>query len=305
MRYRQFWTILFFTAIAWLLYTMSEPDDFSLPVKVEWTGYDTARCVVSHADTLLPISVQVNGFQAFRLTRRIKRQPWVVSVSNDTSITVNADVFDLLSEIYSIPNSRRISSTVPALTLTLQQRQSKAFVPQLRNVEFRFDDQCGLSGEPRIEPDTVYLYGSSASLDKVGELFTSAAVVDHIADSGYYTLSLEPVWLNYRDLRPSTDVVRIYLPVQRYVLTTVSVPVDVQGIMGNQQAMLYPERVDVQVWAPESSYRDVQPSQFQAIVQYDPTNASLQLPVTLTRFPADVRVRTVTPASLQYVLIQR
>lgn len=305
MRYRQFWYILLGTAIAWLLFTMSEADDYSVPITIEWTGYDTARYVVSYSDTVLPISVQVNGFQAFRLARVVKRQPVVITTATDTVIAVNATIFDLLSEQYSIPNSRRIGSTVSTLRLSLEQRQSRAFVPQLRNVEFRFDDQCGLSGNPRIEPDTVYLYGSSASLARVGDIFTSAAVIDHISDSGYYTLSLEPVWLDYPDLRPSTDVIRIYIPVQRYVLTTVSVPVDVQGTLGNQQMMLYPERVDIQVWAPQSSYHSVQPAQFQAVVQYDPSNTSYQLPVTLTRFPADVRVRSITPSALQYVLIQQ
>ena len=59
-RHRSFWIILVITAIIWLIVTMSEHNDYPLSVRVEWVGYDTARYVVTHADTLLPLTIRSN-----------------------------------------------------------------------------------------------------------------------------------------------------------------------------------------------------------------------------------------------------
>ena len=63
-RHRSFWIILVITAIVWLIATMSEHDDYPLQLHIEWVGYDTARHVVTHADTLLPLTIQSNCFLA-------------------------------------------------------------------------------------------------------------------------------------------------------------------------------------------------------------------------------------------------
>ena len=89
-RHRSFWVILLLTAFVWLMATMSEDSDHVLTVRVEWGGFDAARYVVSQADTVLPVSVNTNTFQALSLRRTLNNKPYRLQVKTDTVLKVNS-----------------------------------------------------------------------------------------------------------------------------------------------------------------------------------------------------------------------
>ena len=162
-RHRSFWIILVITAIVWLGVTMSEHNDYPLEVKVEWVGYDSARYVVTHADTLLPLTIRSNCFLAIGRYQTVKHQRYQISVTSDTVIKVGEALFEDLLNQFAFHGTHGVKSSTEKLSLSLVEQGSKGFVPQLRNVDFDFAEQCGLSGNPTIEPDTVWLYGNPSN----------------------------------------------------------------------------------------------------------------------------------------------
>ncbi|MCQ2274268.1 MAG: hypothetical protein MJZ86_05685 [Bacteroidales bacterium] len=302
MRRRPFWIILFATIIAWLGYTMSEQDDYPLQLRVEWQGIDTARYVVTHSDTLLPVTVKSNCFQAIKHQRLAKQRPFVISAAGDTSIAVGQSLFDNICTQLNFDGTFAMYSSAQTLRLSVSKRQGRAFVPQLRNITLNFDDHAGLAGQPRIEPDTIWLYGSPASLAKINEIVTSPTTIDHIADSGYYVVNLDPIWKEYRDLRSSHDFIRVYLPVQRFAEVKLKVPVTFRSNSA-QRVQLYPSHVEVTLWAPIDSYKQISSDYVTAVVDYQPS-AEGRLPVLISQFPAQTRIKQVQPASVEYVIIK-
>lgn len=303
MRRHPFWYILILTAIVWLGRAMSEHEDYPMEVRVQWDGIDTAHYVVTHADTVLNFHLNSTCFQAIRCYFATRRAPYRIGTQTDTTITIGKPTFDDLAHQMQLPFALNAYSATEALRLTVNQREGRAYVPKLRDISFRFDDQVGLAGNPTIEPDTVWLYGSPASLDKIDELYTSPAVIEHIADSGHYALPLEPVWKAYPDLRISHEVVRIFLPVERFAEAKVKVPVRFRTASQLKNVRLYPEQVEVTLWVPSKEYKEIDPAQLEAVADYDAATGD-QLPVLITRFPANTRIKQITPATIQYVIIK-
>ena len=283
---------------------MSEHSDYPLQVRIEWTGFDTARYVVAHADTLLPLTIRSNCFLAIGRYNAVGHKPYRITTSVDTTIRVGDALFDDLLQQYSFHGTHGIKSNVESLTLTLVERGRRGYVPRLRGVEFTFAEQCGLSGEPVVEPDTVWLYGDPSTLKRIPELTTSPAHISQLNDSCYVTLALEPVWLRHSDLRSSADSIRLFLPVDRYVEKTLSAPVRFQCGEGQFQVRLHPERVDVTLWVPVRDYDSITTDQVHLAVDYTPGDASQTLPVRATLFPAGTRVKQISPSAIQYVIIR-
>ena len=303
-RHRSFWIILVITAIVWLIATMSEHDDYPLQLHIEWVGYDTARHVVTHADTLLPLTIQSNCFLAISRYHTAKQRPYKIAVKGDTIIKVGDALFDDILRQLNFHGTHGIKSNVESISLTLSERGRRGYVPRLQDVDFSFAEQCGLSGEPVIQPDTVWLYGDPAVLKQIPELVTSPARLANLNDSCSITLALDPVWQRYPDLHTSADSIQIFLPIDRYVEKTLTIPVRFQGGDNHLQVRLHPERADVTLWVPVREYDNINADMVHLAVDYTPGDNAQTLPVRATLFPAGTRVKQISPSAIQYVIIR-
>lgn len=311
LRHRSFWIILVITAIVGLGTLLSEHNDYPVQIHVEWAGYDTARYSIVRADTLLPLTLNSNCFLAIGRYLEASQKHYIIHTEGDTTVKVNKMLVDDILSDFQFYGVHGFSSTTEQLTLRVAPRQAKKICPELKGVEFSFEDQCGLSGEPRLEPDTVTLYGSASSLAKIDRLYTLPQKIEGLKDSCYCTLALDPVWKKYPDLRVSDESVRLFIPIGHFTEKKFSVPVrfdcpeSVDGASYSQhRARLYPDRVEVTLWVTEQDYDRVLPDMVQAAVQYDPSAPSEVLPVRITAFPSYTRVKSITPSTINYVILK-
>lgn len=299
-------------ALVWLSMTMSDVKPFLEVYTVHYQGLDTARYVVLHHDTTLALEVHSNGFHA--LQRSIARRPalrfdvatWQRQQLDGGDILLSASTSALVDDIrhqLALHGVTDITPLAPTLSVQLSQRQSRSFVPDIDSVRFLFDATCGLSASPVVTPDSVVLYGSSASLSHITAIRASAQTVGPIHRSGQHRIRLHPVWRQYPDLRIANSYVVVTLPVERYILKTVEVPIAFSSDQPVAEAHLYPATVSVDFWTTEQDYANVGASQFQATATYS-SHAGNLLPVLITRFPANVRIKQVRPQQVQYTVIK-
>lgn len=305
MRRRPFWIILTLTTIAWLGVTMSEEYDYSEQLQLEWTGIDTARFATTYADSILPVTYKTTCFQAIKRHNQFRKEKFRIPIMGDTTLNVSQSLFEQIASQFNIINFTGVYSSKETIRYSVSQRMAKPFVPQLRDVQFHFAQQLGISGQPILDPDTVWLYGSPASLEKITNLYTAPAVIDHVSDSGYYAISLDPVWKVYPDLRASHDIVRLYIPVEHFAQTTITLPVHIQGNHAQDGIRLYPNQVEITLWVPLKQYDQLDTNDFQAVVDYDSRQPSTQLPVRIAQFPSNVRIKQIQPEKLEYVITKR
>ena len=303
IRHRSFWIILIITAVIGLSSVMSERNDYPLQLRIGWAGFDPAANVVEYADTVLPVVINSNCFLAIGRYFDAPRHRYIIQTTGDTVVNVNKLLLDDIVNSFHFPGHLEVTSVTETLSLRLSKRCGKAYRPELRDVEFRFDEQHGLSGEPVMSPDTVWLYGTASSLSEIDHLYTLPSVIEGLSDSGYYTLSLAPVWQKYPDMQVSHEEVRIFLPVERFTEKTISVPVRFVCPDNQVRARLYPERVDVSFWVSVENYDRLLDDMVQAEVVYNPDENPSTLPVRIRKFPSFARVKTVSPTNLQYVVI--
>ena len=313
-QYRSFFVILALVSLTWLVADLLSTRSYQTSVKVLFTGVDTARYVLVTDDHETVLNIESDGFTALfhHITRQHKSLEidlsGILKMSGDGSpakLTVaTADYAEQMQHHIAPVGECTVSFVKESLYVTIYERESRGFVPQLRNVTFRFRDGFGLSGKPSITPDTVYLYGSRKSLDDIEALYTKAADIDVPDTGGRFELELEGVWEKHGDLRVSSRSVSIDIPTEAYVECQQTIKVDFEGSDSVHHVRLYPDQVTVTTWVPQSTYNQNSTFRMKAVAKQQDHIGHNGLLVTVSDFPSDMRIKSVEPDRVQYVIIK-
>ncbi|MCF0212197.1 MAG: hypothetical protein HUK17_04815 [Bacteroidales bacterium] len=309
--YRSFAVVFIITALLWFVLEMTDDKDFSATYRVEYVGYDSTRYALLTANDSLSLSVNSNGFQTLVRNRnmrgvvlRIDLANYVSKVDSLELQTISLTQKDIIAAIRSQLDVKKVSVLNEQIAVQLVRRNAKAFVPRLSEVNFEFAEGYALNGAPVMMPDTVYLYGSQASLDKVAELTTRPAAITNINASGEHVLLLDTAWRRFPDLHISAEQVSLFVPVVASTEQHFSIPLTVHCIDSNLHVRLYPQQVEVDFWLPTGDYSRVKANQFEASVTLVPGEHTPDLKVSMDRFPSNVQIRKITPATVSYVVIK-
>ncbi len=303
-----FFSLIAISAI-WLVSAMSEQKTFREQYRLALDGIDYNRYAVTSADSTLVVDITSNGFNALRRSVR-KNKTIHVSVAKqiegqNDNVKVSLDTEEIVDIVRNQIDNQGVSAfkiVNSTISLAMALRESKAFVPNIDNVEFLFDGMNGLCGEPRLMPDTVFLYGSHASLEKVDELRAQPQTLKHIRMSGKYRVRLEPIWEKYPELHPSTESIDIYLPVETFIEKTISLPVSFSAD-NVKRVQLYPSTVTVKCLVPRKLYANIAADDFAVTAKPANDSSSYLVPV-VTQFPSYVRIKSISPERVQYIIIK-
>lgn len=299
---------------------MSEYHDYPFQVEVDISGYDASRYAVLSADTALVLNVEQPGFDALWLSlskgrlvlsvdmhdeevhRVVRQHNGVKELSYSVAVS---DLGERLHERFDRYNARRFSSSRDSIRLVLVERAHKTLRPSIDNVSLMFADGCGLYGEPEITPREVTLYGSEEALSKIHELHVKSVRIKDINGSRGYRLTLDPTWKEYGDVHVSTEYLILKLPVEAFVEREYTLPITIEGIDGNVNFRLYPDRVTAKVWVARKDIAEVSAAQFSLVADYrEVLKGSQRLKLRMARFPEGVRLRSLSTNEVQYVIIK-
>ncbi|MBO4751273.1 MAG: hypothetical protein J5526_00790 [Bacteroidales bacterium] len=300
--------------VVWFVVDMLSPRTYQTSVKISYAGIDTAHYVLSAVDDELPVSVTTDGFSALHYHLYWRQRPLSVdlaalarkvSPNGKSRLSVATDRYkDELQRRFSPIGGCEIELQQDSLSVLLDERCRKAYKPQLKDISFSFPDGYGLYGQASVTPDSVYLYGSEESLAKITALHTQPAKISVGKNGGHFQLKLEPEWRKFSDVRPSQESIVLTVPVEPYVEITQPLKVRIAGADSVRRVKLYPDEVTVSFWVPQSSYGKISANGCQAVVCMDGASASHDLKVTVTDFPSILRIKSVEPDKVQYVIIK-
>lgn len=308
---RAFFFSLIAISAVWLVSSMSEPKVFREHYRLCFDGIDTARYAVTAIDSSLTLDIRSNGFQAFR--RGLNRNKAIhIDVArkidekkaDDIQLSLLTDEYtDIIRKQLDMRGVSDVKPVANMLHVKLAQRQSKAFVPEIDNVGFQFDAMVGLCGKPQVRPDTVYLYGSQASLDKIDAVRAEPQTIKNIRISGKYRVQLAKEWQKFPDVHPSTQTVDIYIPVETFTEKSVSVPVNYSTDKNYKRVQIYPASVTVKCLVPQNKYAAINSDNFSVTARLVSDSSNYLTPV-VTSFPSDVRIKSISPQQLQFIIIK-
>ncbi len=314
-----FLIILVLTALVWSAVAMSEVREFSIRVKVEMTGIDRSRFAVVEADSMVTLQVESSGFRAFVYSLKGKTLTLKLDINEESvrrysrqgeqgyllcrAVSVN-DLGDKLANALLEMDMRQVGSAKDSLRIVLSERKSKVLRVDISDVNISFAEGYGLYGEPTVSPKEVTLYGDEEVLSKIEKVSVKKMNINGLMRSGRFGLTLDTSWSRH-DVYASTDKVTLTVPVEQYVERVYSIPIVVTGQDSAVRLNLYPDKVSLRVWVPKRDIAKVTAEQFSAVADYRDVASHLNsLKVRLSRFPQRVRIHSLTPEEVKYVVIK-
>jgi hypothetical protein len=315
LQWRGYLFALLAVAIVWVVSAMSEQQRFREQYNVLFTGFDTVRYATISCDSILPLEVTSNGFRAFA---RGKDNSRIIRIniskllpnndSDDFKLSVKTN--DIADNIRSQIDSRgvdNINILSEKMEIHLAKRESKKFAPNIANVLFQFEGMTGLAGEPTITPDSVTLYGSRASLDKIKSINALPQTVGHIRISGKHIVKLDTAWMRYKDLRISNKTIAVSLPVETFIENEITLPVHIMDVSDKDDHSdcvinAYPSTVTLHYLVPANSYNNANADDF-FVSAHKSNKDDNKLITHVDRFPSNVKIKTIEPEEIQYIII--
>ena len=303
--------------LVWLIASMSDNKHFRETYNFVFDGIDRSQYAVLQIDSTATFDIVSNGFRAFNrgmrgnhyihinVAKQIKNYR---NNSDDIKFTVNLEeLLDLVRSQMDTRGVSEITPVTPLLTLHLSPRCSKAFVPDLSPVQFEFEEMVGLCGEPLMSPDTVWLYGSQASLDKVTSIRALPQTIRHIIISGRHRVALDTSWRKYGDLYISTPTISVNVPVEHFTEKVFRLPLRLpqsnSKLQASDKVSLYPEQVEIRCIVPRNEYNNIQADDF-SVAAIMASDTSTTLTPVVTEFPANVRIQSVSPRQIQFIVFK-
>lgn len=234
----------------WVMHTFSLDYSASMPYTVCVTTNLKGYAPDATARETLVVRGRGTGFYILRM-RGFNRKPALLPLTVDARVFTpeseeeglfRLNVADIRDKIAEQLGERFIVDFVetPQLTFVFT-RQSYARVPVAAVLDLSFRPQYMQVGEVRLEPDSVLVYGDVKELQKLTQVGTGSISFRNVDKSLQGYVPVEPV----PGLRIDCEKVYYDIPVDRYVETTMTVPVTATRVPAGRTLMILPSQVEL------------------------------------------------------------
>ena len=309
---KPFLICLLITIVFWMVQTLSDTYEYEKVYPIEFSGYDAQKFSFISSDTAMLVLVRSTGFQyisgLFSQNGKMKFVVTDVNYYENKGNRVYAislkDNRDKIKEQIVFLRQKEIQFSIDTVRLVLAKRVMKKVKLEVKDVTFEFSPQYGLYGNPTITPDSIEIYGSEKSLENITVISTQKQKIKNINKTGIYKLRLKSLVEKYPDVQFSAEYIDINLPIEKYTEMTLAIPLKFQTEDTSVRARLYPEKVEVVLDVALKDYKGIVKEMFDVEVIYNGDATKNMLPVSLSKFPCNVRIKQIKPEQVQYVIIK-
>lgn len=295
----------------WLIYNLSLPYsvflDYPVLIKSDIPGYEPS----AKSDQRLILRAKASGFYIMGRKVSSRNKAIEVHVSDKMVVPGNGD-----SGTFIVPTSRlrkELSSVLgekvgieyiltDSLTFGLTPTWKKK-VPVRLNASFDCKPQYKLYTSVTIEPDSVYVSGTSSLVSSIDAVWTERIHRNGLDDNVQAVAELTKI--NGIELSASSVVYTV--DVRRYVEESVTVPVTVRNLPADRKAVIIPDQVEMTFkrWYPIIGM--VNPDDFELTIDYESLTdfSSSDIVPQVAGFPAGTFDFHINPTMVESIFISR
>lgn len=308
-RERRDWHVLLLSLLlaffVWLIYTLSGEYsaflEYELVARSEIPGHSDK----SSTSATMIIRGKANGFYIIRrriyksvpMEIQVSPELWKKSEADDELYYLTEDALRELMPSIGLQNIELEYFVTSRLEFRFMEEEYKK-VPVIPNVMATFRPQYMQTGDVRVEPDSVLVYGAAADLSRVNYVNTEAVYADNLnADEDGVTSLISP-----NGLRLSEKLVHYSISVSRYVEMKTQVQLSVVNLPAGERALLLPSRVTV-IYRVPFPYQNPDDLDFSAGIDYNDVSrmSGMEMPVRLFSAPEGVLSYRFEPATVDFI----
>lgn len=291
------------TLLFWMTQTMQDEFEVEYKIPIEITGLPESAMVTSELPEYISVMVKDRGTTL--ITRR-QSGGFLPIIIDYKDYTLERGAFFVPvgtiveSAKRQMPPTHQILSVFPdgfpvyvsmGDSKTLEVELIGRFVPSLN---------CAISGEVKVQPNRITLFGPKSMLDSIDRISTEYVEMHNLSDTVTMKVKLNPI----RGVKYETDEVEIFIPVEEFTEKTLLLPVIGKNVPRELRLRTFPPQVKISFFVGLSKFSNVTDTSFILSVdsRYLADHPTAQtIPVSIERSPEYVSNVRIEPDSVEFV----
>lgn len=303
-------TFLFFvflSSIFWMMQVYRQKFEATLVIPIKYTNIPDSIVF----DQTLPSSVSVrikdDGASLFKYYFLKRNDSLVINLRDLISQTGVAKIDGRVFEQFV--RSKLFVSSEIINHFPTQVSYSYAVLHQ-KKIPVIYDGYVGLAsgymidGDIGISPDSVYAYGSKASLDTLFFAHTTTDTISNVNSSRKISVPIQSL----QGIKFVPNEIGLSIPVDEFTQKEVDVPITCVNLPKNMNVKFFPSSVKVPIFVGLKRFNDINDKDFQVTVDYEDIkmikDVSSSISIRITESPDYVRTKPPIPSEVEFVLEQ-
>lgn len=308
------WLSLLFSLLLaffiWSVHNLSLDYSVYLQYKMEVRANMEGRAMESESEELLILRVKASGF--YIIQHRIwKNHRLSVSLEPKYMHPVddNPDGFVVYTNEIKDKISAELGDDVEVEFITTESihyivpKINSKKVPVAVRAEVNYQSQYMPTGKMVLRPDSVLIYGQDKYLSKLDSVFTDVISKKRVRRPFQGMTEL----ISYRGIRYSQRQIYYSQDVDRFIETTIEVPVNVVGVPKGKKLLSLPSKINVTFTHSMTSDYGYKPEDFEYVVDFKDFLGSIDSKVIprQEKIPDGIYSISISPAFVECVYIAK
>ncbi len=299
---------LLLSSLMWFFNKLGEETNSTLLYPVTFVNMPVQKVVVNGLPDNFDLTVHGRGWDILRYKMGKSPEPIVINLSRLNHILSKESTIDFSLATNAL--TEEIKSQLPAnINLTLIQPDTIRFV--LSNysekrvavkpvLNLTFEHQCLIDSKIDVSPAEITVNGPDIILDTLTAVHTKAISTRKANQTLHKTVEISPI----EGIALRTHKVDVTIPISKYTEERLTIPITAINEPDSLRLKLMPSTVNIKFWVSMKNYAHINKADFKAIVDAKEadTQIGMQLPVTISATPMNVRNITIEPEIVNFVL---
>ncbi|OPZ96479.1 MAG: YbbR-like protein [Bacteroidetes bacterium ADurb.Bin408] len=175
-------------------------------------------------------------------------------------------------------------------------------VPLAARFSYSVEKQHFVYNTIKVEPDSVWVYGSKSKVMGISQLETDSADFPNLTGNVEEFIKIKnPAPLG---IHLSHNFAKVIIPIEKFTEMELNVPVKFTDNYTKTHVKIFPENVKLTLMVALKDYKNITPDMFRVIADTTGFNKSNYLTLRVESAPAFVKVNRLTPESVEYIRIR-
>lgn len=303
---------LVISTTVWMLIKLSEKYTTDITIPIVYSDIPEGKILVNKVDSLIKIGITDRGFALAWVKYFKKKDPLSIDLK-DLRLHQNMHQYVALVSTESWANNflgqYNLNGSVDninpdTISFYFEDRYFKK-VPVKTNVTLNFSKQFFAYDSVIITPDSTMVSGLYQSIDNIDFVETVPFTFNNLNKSIDEKISLK-IPIESPNIRLDPATVNLKLSVEKFTESQIEIPITKINQPNEMRIKIFPEKLTVKYLIALKDFKKINPDMFVCNVDLSQVldGSSNKLDVSLKSFPSYIRVLSIEPAELDFLVLK-
>lgn len=298
-------------SVLWFANALGNQYETIVNVRVNYTNIPESKVLVNSPPRKLEMKISGHGFALLRHKLGLSVTPInfnMMAFTNDAISKTENDRFTIVTERYINQIARQMSSEVRLVSISpdtisfqfdhIQRRK----LPLKTRINAQFEKEYFQWGDLKYAPDSVWVEGPKRVIDTLHYILTEDIEFKNVKASVTQKVSIK----SHENLKIDGKKATVTLPVSQFTEYIEKIAIEVINLPDSLSLVTFPGKVSVNCMVPLHEYRNILPSGFSFVVDYNEINpGTSRLKVVSLKQPNYVQMLKFQPEMVDFIMSRR